>query len=135
MRGSLLEGPELINRIGESLLKTNYVPLSTSKADSKTSFFNTIADISKIYSKKHSNLESNDFGNMTLNSRSFSLYEPKNNLVNNLRNKAPLEDLEIERSTQIIRDYIKKNVLTRNESNLVFLLFKFKNILTSFKYV
>lgn len=43
--------------------------------------FENMADISKI-SKHKKLIESKDFGNYTIHSKSFSLYEPQNNLIN-----------------------------------------------------
>lgn len=66
--------------MNESLLKTQYFPLDTSKKEKKNSFFNTMNDLSKISQNRTRLFESKDFGNYTIHNRSFSLYEPVNQL-------------------------------------------------------
>lgn len=72
----------LTSRANESLFKTQFVPLNTSKMEKeepkKNSFFQTMNDLSKISNNRTRLFESKDFGNYTLHSRSFSLYDPVN---------------------------------------------------------
>ena len=66
----------------ESLFKTQFVPLNLSKPEEKkNSFFKTMTDLSKISNTNRTKLfESKDFGNYTVHGRSFSLYDPVNQL-------------------------------------------------------
>ena len=80
---------KVICRANESLFKTQFVPLNISKGEQKNSFFNTMTDLSKISNNNRTRLfESKDFGNYTIHSRSFSLYDPINQLS---RRDEPME--------------------------------------------
>lgn len=49
--------------------------------EKKNSFFKTMADLSKISNANRTRLfESKDFGNYTVHGRSFSLYDPVNQI-------------------------------------------------------
>ena len=83
--------------------------------------FENMTNISKI--SRHKKLvESKDFGNYTIHSKSFSLYEPQNNLIN-VEKEMSSRKTEEERGNRFLQKYMEKHSISK--SNYGFLNSKF----------
>ena len=95
--------------------------------------FENMTNISKI-SRHKKLIESKDFGNYTIHSKSFSLYEPQNNLIN-LEKEKNSRKTEEERGNRFLQKYMEKHSIRKGKYCLVNSRFQTEDIQKYIYYV